>query len=72
MWIDRYSHLTMSGSSVITGNQAACGGGGLAKSSTTRTIDTLVGVSCAPETLANIYGNAPDDCLLESPSQTHR
>ena len=26
---------------------------------------TLLGVSCAPQTDANVYGNTPDDCYFE-------
>ena len=52
----------MTGTSSISGNTALQSGGGLI-----RTRGTLTGVSCGPNTYANVYGNSPDDCFLESP-----
>jgi len=40
---------------------ATARGGGLYNASG----GTLVGVSCGPQTLANVYGNTPDDCYFE-------
>ena len=57
--IARGATLTMTGSSVIIDNHAACAAGGLSS------FGTLVGVSCAPQTLANVYGNTRDDCFIE-------
>jgi hypothetical protein len=61
--------VTMNGSSTITGNSVFQGiatlppglGGGLYNASG----GILVGVNCAPHTLANVYGNTPDDCYFE-------
>jgi hypothetical protein len=52
----------MSGTSFISGNTASQSGGGLY-----RVRGTLTGVSCGPGTYANVYGNSPADCFLESP-----
>ncbi len=52
--------LTMKGSSSISGNTALQGGGVYAQSWA-----TLVGVTCAPEASANVFGNSPDDCYLD-------
>ena len=53
--------LTMTGSSSITGNAADDIGGGIFVSADS----LLVGVGCAPQTYANVYGNTPDDCYIE-------
>ena len=53
--------LTMTGSSTINGNAAGGPGGGVYAGAGS----VLTGVSCAPQTLANVYGNTPDDCYLE-------
>ena len=53
-------HLTMTGSSRITENRAGQGGGVYNASG-----GTLIGVGCAPQTYANVYGNTPDDCYFE-------
>jgi hypothetical protein len=65
IWNDAFRRvaLTMTGSSTITGNSATKGGGVFNVGP--RSLATLVGVSCAPQTLANVYGNAPDDCFFE-------
>jgi hypothetical protein len=62
--------LTMTGSSRIFGNEARMGenavpglGGGVYSASGA----TLAGVDCGPESGANVSGNAPDDCYVESP-----
>ncbi len=65
--------LRMAGNSSITGNVAPArqiadgyddwyigGGGGIYVQG-----GKLVGVLCAPSTLANVYANTPDDCFLE-------
>ena len=60
--------FTMTGDSVITANVAQylagwcewTGGAGIYHQG-----GTLVGVSCAPQTYANVYGNTPDDCYIE-------
>ncbi len=49
--------LSMSATSSITGNTARIGGGGISAEP-----GTLVGVVCAPDAGANVYGNTPDDC----------
>lgn len=49
--------LAMSGSAAISRNRANQTGG-------LRSSGTLVGVSCAPQTYANVYWNKPDDCDL--------
>ena len=53
--------LTMTGSSTISGNKAGKTGGGVYADAGS----VLVGVYCAPQTLANVYGNTPDDCHIE-------
>jgi hypothetical protein len=60
--------LTMTGSSRIDTNEAKSAsngvvglGGGLYNGSG----GTLDGVTCAPHTYANVYGNTPDDCYFE-------
>ena len=53
--------LTMTGSSTISGNTTGQFGGGVYAGAGT----TLVGVNSAPQTLANVYGNTPDDCYFE-------
>ena len=62
--------LTMTGSSHIYDNEAMTSrngvqalGGGLYNAGG----GTLSGVNCAPHTYANVYGNTPDDCHIESP-----
>jgi hypothetical protein len=52
----------MAAGSSIRANTAGKPGGGLS-----RTRGTLKGVSCGPQTYANIYGNSPDDCALGTP-----
>jgi hypothetical protein len=54
--------LTMAAGSSIRSNTAGKPGGGLS-----RTRGTLKGVSCGPQTYANIYANSPDDCALGTP-----
>ncbi len=51
--------LTMNDASSITGNTSQIQAGGVYAQSWA----TLVGVTCAPETGANVYGNTPDDCF---------
>jgi len=65
VWLSRSGTLTMNGSSVISDNSATCGAGGLYSNANTRDAGTLVGVSCAPQSYANVYGNTPDDCYFE-------
>ena len=67
--------LTMSGSSTIRDNHLGCPPTGsgciiwLQNPPHPAGLDshggTLVGVTCAPQTYANVYGNTPDDCYLE-------
>ncbi len=49
--------VVMSGSAAISRNRANQTGG-------LRSSGTLIGVSCAPQTYANVYWNKPDDCDL--------
>ncbi len=51
------SALTMTGSSVITDNAAACDAGGL------MSLGELRGVTCAPAPGSNVYANRPNDCV---------
>ena len=53
--------LTMTGSATISGNAVGDKGGGIYASADS----ILSGVSCGPQTLANVYGNTPDDCYFE-------
>ena len=53
--------LTMTGSATISGNSASDKGGGICASADS----ILSGVNCGPQTLANVYGNTPDDCHVE-------
>ena len=57
--------LTMTGSATISGNSASDSGGGIYVG----TGSTHSGVSCGPQTLANVHSNSPDDCYfnIESP-----
>ncbi len=60
--------VTMTGSSRIHENEAQLGGNGvqgLGGGLFSTSGGTLVGVNCAPQSYANVYGNAPDDCYLE-------
>ena len=55
--------LTMTGASAISGNTAnSRGGGGIWHNPLHA---SLVGVSCGPQTYANVYANTPDDCHAE-------
>jgi len=65
VWVAFATTFTMTGASVISGNHAACGAGGLYSEIGPDSSGSLVGVSCAPQTLANVYGNTPDDCYIE-------
>jgi hypothetical protein len=65
LWVSAASMLTMTGSSLISGNHATCGGGGLYSEVDADLGGALSGVSCAPETPANVSGNTPDDCHFE-------
>jgi hypothetical protein len=58
--IGEFSTLRMTEGSTITANLAACGAGGLEAVQA-----ELVGVTCAPVTLANVYANTPKDCSVE-------
>ena len=51
--------LVMHGSATIHDNSAGVAGGGIHDAG-----GTLTGVLCAPGTLANVYGNTPDDCYF--------
>lgn len=55
--------LTMTGASAISGNTANSRGGGGVWHNPLHA--TLVGVSCGPQTYANVYANTPDDCHAE-------
>ena len=61
LWEGTGASLTMTGSSTISGNTTGKTGGGIYAGAGS----TLIGVSCGPQTLANVYGNTPDDCYLE-------
>ena len=62
--LDEYgaASLTMHDAAYITGNKAHDDGGGLWHRRHNRARSRVV---CAPETLANVYGNTPDDCFFE-------
>jgi hypothetical protein len=53
-------YVSLSGSTTVTGNSATTFGGGFANYQ-----GTLSGVICTPEVGANVYGNSPDDCVLD-------
>ena len=62
--------LTMTGASRVYDNEAMTssnGLGGLGGGLYNASGGTLVGVNCAPQTYANVYGNTPGDCYFESP-----
>jgi hypothetical protein len=62
--------LTMTGASSIHSNAVAWtvdGAAGLGGGLYNTSGGTLTGVNCAQETGANVYGNTPDDCYVESP-----
>ena len=54
---DAGSTLTMSSVSTIRNNEAQTVGG-------LDNAGTIIAVSCAPQTAANVYANVPDDCKL--------
>jgi hypothetical protein len=60
----------MTGASSIHSNAVAWtvdGAAGLGGGLYNTSGGTLTGVNCAQETGANVYGNTPDDCYVESP-----
>ena len=62
--------LTMTGSATLHDNEAQSvppGLAGLGGGVYNANGGILNGVNCAPQTLANVYGNSPDDCYFESP-----
>ena len=61
LWEGTGASLTMTGSSTISGNTTGKTGGGVYAGAGS----TLTGVSCGPQTYANVYGNAPNDCVIE-------
>ena len=81
--VHNWRRLTMTGSAAITGNTATDVGGGVyigtdgthaAHPASRAGIQPgaepgsiLVGVTCGPQTYANVYGNTPDDCYIFTP-----
>ena len=77
--VHNWRRLTMTGSAAITGNTATNVGGGVYIVNEDSTAaypasragiqpgaepeSILVGVTCGPQTDANVYGNSPDDCF---------
>jgi hypothetical protein len=61
LWEGTGASLTMTGSSTVSGNSTGKTGGGVYAGAGS----ILTGVSCGPQTYANVYGNSPDDCYIE-------
>jgi hypothetical protein len=62
VYLDSGSRLLMTGSSVIRDNESQRRGGGIVSLAAP---EDIVGVRCTPATDANVYGNSPDDCVLD-------